>query len=141
MNNNQVPNESASIHGLIDRVVYESENDGYCVLKIINDQKSSITLVGHCAHPQIGQSIKAQGTWIENAQYGKQFKADQLILTLPKTKQAISDYLSSGVIRGIGKQTAQLLVKHFGTDTLDILSNSPEDLQSVPGIGKKTAQR
>ena len=141
MNNNQIPNEAASIHGLIDRVVYESENDGYCVLKIINDQKSSITLVGHCAHPQIGQSIKAQGTWIENAQYGKQFKADHLTLTLPKTKQAISDYLSSGVIRGIGKQTAQLLVKHFGTNTLDILSNSPENLQSVPGIGKKKSQQ
>lgn len=141
MNNNQIPNETESIHGQIDRVVYESGNDGYCVLKIINDQKKSITLVGHCAHPQIGQNIKAQGTWIENAQYGKQFKAEQLTLTLPKTRQAISDYLSSGVIRGVGKQTALLLIKHFGTDILDILSNSPEQLQSIPGIGKKKCQQ
>ena len=43
MNNNQIPNETESIHGQIDRVVYESGNDGYCVLKIINDQKKSIT--------------------------------------------------------------------------------------------------
>ena len=89
MNNNQIPNEAASIHGLIDRVVYESENDGYCVLKIINDQKSSITLVGHCAHPQIGQSIKAQGTWIENAQYGNKSKPNNSTLTLQKTNKPI----------------------------------------------------
>ena len=137
--NNSVKTER--IEGTIHHVVYESADDGYCVLKVDTGQKYSITIVGHCAQPNVGQHIAVSGHWIENNQYGKQFKADTIITELPKSKAAILDYLSSGVIRGIGKQTAELLLKHFGTDILNILSNTPDELRKIPGIGKKKCQQ
>jgi exodeoxyribonuclease V alpha subunit len=137
--NNSVKTER--IEGTIHHVVYESADDGYCVLKVDTGQKYPITIVGHCAQPNVGQHIAISGHWIENNQYGKQFKADTIITELPKSKAAILDYLSSGVIRGIGKQTAELLLKHFGTDILNILSNTPDELRKIPGIGKKKCQQ
>ena len=129
------------IEGTILHVVYESTTMAIVYLKSIPVQKYPATIVGHCAQPNVGQHIAVSGHWIENNQYGKQFKADTVATELPKSKAAILDYLSSGVIRGIGKQTAELLLKHFDTDILNILSNTPEKLRKIPGIGKKKCQQ
>ncbi|MCC5668933.1 AAA family ATPase [Nostoc sp. CHAB 5784] len=50
------------------------------------------------------------------------------------TLSEIQQYLESGLFRGIGKKTAQTLVKHFGTSTLSVLDNAPEKLGSIPEL-------
>ncbi|WP_100903566.1 ATP-dependent RecD-like DNA helicase [Nostoc flagelliforme] len=50
------------------------------------------------------------------------------------TLSEIQQYLESGLFRGIGKKTAQTLVKHFGTSTLSVLDNAPEKLNSIPEL-------
>ena len=44
------------------------------------------------------------------------------------------EYLSSGLIKGVGPATAKRLVEHFGLDTLDIIQFNPERLTEVDGI-------
>ena len=134
---NQTTTDSIEIIGEINRVVYQSPEDGFCILKIEDNSGKTSTVVGHCAQPQTGQTINARGIWIENNQYGKQFKAESINPVLPKSKKAIQQYLSSGMIKGIGKSTAKQLVDFFGVDILEILSKQPESLLKIPGSGKK----
>ena len=51
----------------------------------------------------------------------------------------IERYLGSGLIRGVGPSTASLIVAAFGEDTLTVLSEHPERLCEVKGIGEKRA--
>ncbi len=53
---------------------------------------------------------------------------------MPKTKEGVLSYLGSGLIKGIGKKTAEEIVAKFGTGTLDILEKHPERLLEVRGI-------
>ena len=57
----------------------------------------------------------------------------------PKTVAAILRYLSSGIIKGVGPTTAERIVEKFGSDTLDIIQNHPEELQLIKGISHEKA--
>ena len=55
----------------------------------------------------------------------------------PATLLGIERYLGSGLIKGIGPETAKRIVRHFGLKTLEILDHSPRRLTQVEGIGPK----
>ena len=55
---------------------------------------------------------------------------------MPTTKEGITCYLASGLIKGIGPVTAGRIVKRFGEDTLKIFDTQPEKLLEVKGITK-----
>ena len=135
-------NEDTTIIGEVTRVVYEAQDTGYVVLKVLcAGFKHEQTITGYGARIQAGQSIKAHGLWIETKNYGRQFKAETLEPSLPKTKQAIIQYLSSGLIKGIGKQMAEKLVDAFGKDTLEVIEKNPKKLAKLPGIGQKRIEQ
>src|SRR5690606_19339609 len=77
--------------------------------------------------------------WQVHPRYGPQFSVTSLTSVPPATPAAIERYLSSGLIRGVGPQTARKLVEAFGEQTLEVIANSPERLSEVPGIGPKKA--
>lgn len=80
------------------------------------------------------------GAW-ENSRYGLQFHVDSYTEVLPKTKSGIAAYLSSGLIKGIGKATADLIVARFGTDTLDVIEKEPKRLLEIKRISEKRLEQ
>ena len=52
---------------------------------------------------------------------------------------ALRGYLSNGLVKGIGPVLADRLLEKFGSDTFDVLSNHPEKLREIEGIGKRKA--
>lgn len=86
-----------------------------------------------------GDFIQASGSWINDRQYGLQFKAQFLKATPPATVEGIEKYLGSGMIRGIGPVYAKKLVKAFGEQVFDIIEAEPDRLREVTGIGPKRA--
>ena len=56
---------------------------------------------------------------------------------LPQTEEGIKGYLSSGMIKGIGPRTAELIVEKFGTRTFDVLDHYPDSLLEIRGITRK----
>ncbi|MDG2348386.1 MAG: ATP-dependent RecD-like DNA helicase [Gammaproteobacteria bacterium] len=120
----------------IKKIVFHNPNNNYCVLKCIF-KNEEIDVVGFCNQPAAGLNIKLQGEWINDATYGKQFKASIIEIILPKTKQGLINYLSCGRIKGIGPQLAKLMVDTFDLDVIDIIDNQPEKLSLLPGIGEK----
>jgi exodeoxyribonuclease V alpha subunit len=93
--------------------------------------------VGNFANIQAGQTLVLEGTWRSHSKYGEQFQVIKYQETKPATLTGIEKYLGSGLIKGVGPITAKRIVAHFGLDTLDIIENSIDRLQEVPGIAQK----
>jgi exodeoxyribonuclease V alpha subunit len=86
-----------------------------------------------------GETIDAQGTYVEHPVYGHQFKIQSYRVVPPEDKEGIERYLGSGAIKGVGTALAARIVKKFGTDTLRIIEEEPERLAEVKGISAHKA--
>lgn len=124
------------IEGFVEGIRYKSEETGYVVFKI-NFNKDSIIAVGTIPYLKEGQQVKLTGEWITHKQFGEQFNTKICEEIIPTSLKGIEQYLSSGVIRGIGPITAKKIINHFGEDTLKILDENLDRLKEIEGIGKK----
>lgn len=124
--------------GLIERVTYFNEENGYAVLKVmVQGQRDLVTAVGSLPSVSAGEWLTAQGDWVQDRQYGRQFKATVLHSSAPTTREGIEKYLGSGMVKGIGPVSAKKLVEKFGSDIFDIIESSSARLEEVDGIGPK----
>ncbi len=134
--------DSEALVGWIERVTFHSEETGFCVLRInARGHRDLVTVVGHAATISVGEWVTASGNWVNDRQYGLQFKARFLAVSEPATQEGIEKYLGSGMIRGIGPIYARRLVRRFGTDVFDIIETRPAKLREVEGIGPKRAEQ
>ena len=124
--------EQAVLEGLVYTIVFRNDQNGYTVLVL--DHDNGPTVVGTLPFLSAGESVRFFGRWTEHPDYGSQFAAAHYELMAPKTTQAIEQYLASGLIRGIGKALARRLTRAFGTETLDILREQPEEAARIKGI-------
>lgn len=126
------------LRATIGETLFRNEENGYSVVNC-RAGRENVTVVGVLPEMASGEKAVFHGDWTTHPQYGKQFKASQCEIQTPSTLLGIERYLSSGLIRGIGPATARLIVQEFGKDTLTILSEHPERLTDITGIGKKRA--
>lgn len=128
--------------GLVDRVTYHDAESGFCVLRVdVKGRRDPVTLIGHAAQVTPGEHLQATGAWVNDRQHGPQFKADWLRVSAPDSIEGIERYLGSGLIKGVGKHYARLLVEQFGVDVFDVIDSEPDRLRDVPGIGPLRARR
>lgn len=132
--------EQLTIMGTVLSVVFQNEENGYAVLRLVTDEGELVTLVGcvPCAAP--GEDITATGSFSSHAQYGEQFSASEVERALPCEEAEILNYLASGVVRGVGPTTAEKLVARFGAQTLSVIEAEPEKLTAIKGMTNKRAQ-
>ncbi len=132
----QADNNQENVNGVVESVIYRSEETGYtvCSVKVAGHQ-DNVTVVGNCAAIWVGETLKAAGKWTRHRQHGFQFQADSITCIAPVTEGGIEKYLGSGMIRGIGKVMAKRLVKAFAEDTLRIIEKESQRLEEVDGIG------
>ncbi|WP_328546976.1 AAA family ATPase [Streptomyces platensis] len=130
---------AAVIEGVLERITYANEENGYTVARVDTGRGSGdlLTVVGALLGAQPGESLRMEGRWGSHPQFGKQFMVENYTTVLPATIQGIRRYLGSGLIKGIGPRIADRIVEHFGTDTLDIIEREPGRLVEVPGLGPK----
>ena len=126
------------LEAIIEETIFRNEENGYSVVQA-KAGRESVTVVGALPALAPGEQVSLSGGWVEHPQYGKQWKATACEIRQPTTLLGIERYLGSGLIKGVGPSTARLLVQEFGKRTLDVLSEQPERLTEVPGIGKKRA--
>ena len=124
------------LDGLVEAVIFKSEDTGYVVAKITANKEVN-TIVGTMPLIKEGQQIEVKGEWIKHKQFGRQFNVEEYKEILPTSTKEIEKYLSTGIIHGIGPVTAKKIVKAFGEETLNILDNNIERLKEVEGIGEK----
>ena len=127
------------LEGTVETVMYENQDNGYTVC-LLETEDELITAVGIMPCTQEGEMIRAQGKWETHPSYGKQFRVVYYEKQLPATGAAMIKYLASGVVKGVGKKTAEKIVGMFGDETLEVIENSPQLLCDIPGIRPKKAQ-
>ena len=137
-----------TLQGTVERVTYFNEENGYSVIKIKADKRyptaeardGLITVVGSMPEVGVGENIQFGGDWVDDARYGKQFRAETITPIMPTTESGIINYLSSGIVKGIGPKTAQKIVDYFGTETIKVLDNTPQRLNEIPGLKRELAK-
>ena len=135
------------ISGAIERITYHNEENGYSVLKILPDKRfpraqardGTVTVVGTLPPLSEGEEAQFFGEWVNDSRYGRQFRAERAIPVAPTTAKGIINFLSSGIVKGIGPRTAEKIVDHLGAETIAILDNEPERIHEVPGLKPQLA--
>ncbi len=130
----------ATIDGTILNLIFQNEENGYTVLRLVTTDGEVVTVVGAipCAAP--GENLIVTGRWVSHPVHGDQLQAQQVERHMPTTENEILSYLSSGAVKGVGPATAEKLVDHFGTDVLRVLEEEPEELARIRGITPKKAR-
>ena len=125
------------ISGKVVDIRYTSFDGEYTVATVRLGDKSEVVVTGPIAGADIGDNIEITGEYITHRIYGEQFKANSFIPLKPDDEQGIYEFLSSGVIDGIGEKFARRIMQVFGDKTLDIIEKTPERLLEIEGIGSK----
>ena len=126
------------LEATVEGTVFRNEENGYSVLTV-RSGRSEVTVIGTLPELSPGEQAVFSGEWTEHRTYGRQFRCVSCELKVPTTLLGIERFLGSGLIHGVGPSTASLIVAAFGEDTLTVLSEHPERLCEVRGIGRKRA--
>jgi len=123
------------LSGTIESIVFYNPDNGYTVCRFLSEDGKLLTIVGNFPPLSPGETIKIKGKWELNPKFGRQIHVENYIPVLPSSVKGIEKFLSSGMIKGIGPVLAKRIVRKFGTETIDVLSSSPEKIKQVEGVG------
>ena len=130
----------AQLECIVEDTVFRNDDNGYTVLEA-RAGRQEVMVVGILPALTPGEQVCFEGDWVEHPQYGRQWKATGCQLRTPTSLLGIERFLGSGLIQGVGGVTARLIVHEFGLKTLEVMTETPERLSEVSGIGKKRAQQ
>ncbi len=126
------------IEGNVENIIYRNDDNGYTVIDFCADSKL-ITAVGIFPMLCNGEKLTLVGNFNNKGKYGEQFEVSDVTCNVPTDIYGITQYLSSGLFKGVGVAIAGAIVEMFGADTLKIIEESPEKLAKVKGISKNRA--
>lgn len=126
--------ELDAYQGTVDEVIYANEENGYAVFDFDANDAGLITCVGYIPYIKAGEMLIVSGKWTNHASYGEQLKVEHFERIEPTGRDEILTYLSSGVVRGVRKSTAEKIVDRFGEESLRVIVDTPERLAEIKGI-------
>lgn len=124
------------LKGSVRQEVFRREDGGFAVLMVDTDA-GVVSVTGPLPVAHAGEVLEARGEWVLDPRFGRQFRAREAKVAPPDSVAALERYLASGVIAGVGPETARRIVEAFGEDTVRVLDEEPAALRQVKGIGKK----
>lgn len=135
-----------------NRKIFLNEENGYTIASYITEDVSvplmardkylaSKKIIGFTAIgfglPLTDQiELEMEGRW-ETGDRGTQFKVENFMEVVPRTKEGILGYLSCGAIKGVGPKMAESIFSKFGLQTLEVMEREPERLLMIRGISEK----
>ena len=138
-------NMSNYIKGTFSKSIYESDK-GYHIgiFKVIDADTEelkkyigrTITFTGYFHELNTIDTYKFYGKIVEHEKYGEQFQTDSYERCKPEEKDALIEFLSGGLFKGIGEKKAKIIVDTLGPDTLKIILENPSNLILIPGISQ-----
>ena len=130
------------IEGLVERVTFFNEENGFAVLRVkVRGQRDLVTVLGSLPAVNGGEWVMAEGQWTRDTQHGLQFRAENLQASAPNSREGIEKYLGSGLIKGIGPVLAKKLVAKFGEGVFDVIDTQSARLEEVDKVGPERRRR
>ncbi len=127
-----------SINGTVTRLLYSSDDSGWCAVRLSNDDRGAFAATGPLLGVREGDELRLTGNWVEHPRFGEQFKAESYVTVAPSTLDGIRKFLGTGRVKGIGPTMASRIVDAFGLDSLEIMDRDPQRLLEIHGIGRAT---
>jgi exodeoxyribonuclease V alpha subunit len=115
------------IQGSIAEVIYHNK-DNYYTIAVVENEAEQFTVVGYLPTADKGRAYSFRGLWKTHPTYGEQFSFTEYQEEMPSTHEGIEGFLSSGLLKGIGKKTAAAIVRKFGADTFEVIEKEPHRL-------------
>ena len=79
--------------GLVERVTFHNEDNGFCVLRVkARGKREPITVVGHASVISAGEFIQASGEWNNDRTHGVQLTDEILPILEDKSNHCIPAY-------------------------------------------------
>ena len=125
------------LKGCIEDIIFYNKENGYLVALVSEESGGEGVVTGNLPSAREGGSYVFFGEDMIHPKYGVQFRFESYKEVVPETESGIIAFLASGVIRGVGRKTAELIVERFGKDTLTVMEKDPARLLEVDGIGEK----
>ena len=135
------------LEGSVESIVFRNEDNHYTVARFRPNDSGRLfrddltTIVGVLPGVHVGELLSIEGEWEKDPKYGRQLHITNFTQRLPASKEGITRYLGSGLIKGVGPKKAQRIVEHFGEQTLAIIEQQPERLSEVKGISTKDREQ
>ena len=126
-----------SLVGTLEKILYTNPENGFLIGTFLTENSiRPITVKGIVFNTHEHETLRLKGSWENHKVYGLQFSIREFMPVEPTSEEGMVRYLSSEVFKGIGKKTAERIVKKFGKDTFKIIDSSPKLLSKVKGVGK-----
>ena len=135
------------LEGSVENIVFRNEDNHYTVARFRPNDSGRLfrddltTIVGVLPGVHVGELLSVEGEWEKDPKYGRQLHITNFTQRLPASKEGITRYLGSGLIKGVGPKKAQRIVEHFGEQTLAIIEQQPERLSEVKGLSAKDREQ
>ena len=127
-----------SLVGTLEKILYTNPENGFLIGTFLTENSiRTITVKGIVFNTHEHETLRLKGSWENHKIYGRQFSIHEFMPVEPTSEEGMVRYLSSEVFKGIGKKTAERIVKKFGKDTFKIIDSSPKLLSKVKGVGRK----
>ena len=97
----------------------------------------NIPFTGYFHELNTNDTYQFYGDLVEHEKYGEQFQVQSYERCKIEEKEAIVEFLSGGLFKGIGEKKAKAIVDVLGKDTLKIILENPSNLILIPGISEK----
>ncbi len=134
------------IEGIIKSYLFYNETNAYSVIKIeITDTNEpelvfyepTIVVCGFFPKLETSNKYRFYGNMKSHPKYGTQYESNRFEKIMDNTYEGLIDYLSSGIVKGIGPKTAKRIIDTLGLDALDKIANDSSVLNAVPKLNKK----
>lgn len=140
MNGSPVHQAERSLRGRVSDIVFRAKDSGFQIFRVEPDNgEKPITCKGDAQPLSAGLEVSLGGRMVKDARFGWQLSLSHCRVEQPSTREGVIQYLSCGIIKGIGPETARTIVDQLGDNTLDLLKSKPYSIRRVKGIGKKKA--
>ncbi len=96
--------------------------------------EKEIIVSGYFPMLTLEEQYRFTGAVKNHPRYGVQFQVETFTKEVPETEQGIIHYLSSDMFNGIGRKTAETIVKKLGKDAIKKILEDPNSLDQVPRL-------
>ncbi|MBR4452077.1 MAG: ATP-dependent RecD-like DNA helicase [Clostridia bacterium] len=132
--------ELITLKGTIENITFRNSENGFTVLEFSSDGEY-ISATGIMGELYEGERFTFSGRWEIHPTYGRQFRIESAVGSVPETAEDMLSFLSSGIIKGVKEKTAQKIVSLFGSESFDVIENEPSRLAKINGISKAKAMQ
>lgn len=139
---NMTQSTHIEIRGTIEALSYQNPENGFFVARVVPEGTNRpVKVVGTLGQVHVGCNIIATGVYVRDARFGDQFKTSSVRMELPHERSAITRYLSSGILPGVGKVLAERIVASTWPDTFEVLDKMPGRIERIRGVGDRRGHR